>query len=739
MTDPGRPGPGTALRLQILGPLRLWRGGVELDAGPRQQAYLLAMLIARGGEPISTSNLIDLIWHDDVVPASALNVIHKYIGALRRLLEPGLPARETGSYLLRRGNGYAFAAGPGELDAATFRHLVGSAETSLAGPRGDRAALDHYAEALRLWRGPAGDGLAYGSGAAPVFAGLDGEFFDACTAAARLAVALGRPEQVLKPLQLAAEMAPLHEPVQAALITALSAAGQHAEAVCAFHTVRKRLAGELGIDPGAVVQAAYLQVLTQTAGAVEAGAGDPPVRASGSAGPGSAPAASSPPSGPGLGLAGRAAEIGKIRQRLDAASAGQTGLVVVEGEPGAGKTRFLEEVARDAESRGAPVAWGRCVEGGAAASMWPWIQVVSQILVWLPAEVREQWLTGQLGQLVEPQGNVPGEPVIPGGGARFRLFDQVIAVLGQAASQQLLVLVVDDLQWADLASLQLISYLATRLPAGTVLVCALRDHAPTPSLALARTLAAVSRPSGHLRIRLGPLTEPEVAKIVRHETGYDPGPGAARLIRARTGGSPFFTRELARLLAGAGPLTENVVAAAGVPASVRDIVRDRVAGLGAGALLLLRIAALVGRELDLGLLARCAGLDVQACLDGLEPLEALGLLEPVPGDPFSSRFTHDLVRESVAESVPSSLAPLLHLRVADALEKDDSASESEPERLAYHLWAAGPLAEPARTAGALVRAGRSAAIKSAFAAAGCQLRPAAGRPVAAVPVQINWP
>ena len=99
--------------LQILGPLRIWRDGAEQDAGPRQQAYLLALLLARAGRPTSTSELIDLIWGDDA-PSSALNVLHKYIGGLRRLFEPQLPVRESGSYLHRRGTAYLLAAGPGQ-------------------------------------------------------------------------------------------------------------------------------------------------------------------------------------------------------------------------------------------------------------------------------------------------------------------------------------------------------------------------------------------------------------------------------------------------------------------------------------------------------------------------------------------------------------------------------------------------------------------------------------------------
>ena len=106
--------------LKILGPLRLWPHGVELDAGPPQQAYLLALLLAHVGKPTSTGELIDLMWGDGV-PSSALNILQKYIGALRRLLEPLLPAREASSFLHRRGNSYLFTAGPTTLDLVAFR------------------------------------------------------------------------------------------------------------------------------------------------------------------------------------------------------------------------------------------------------------------------------------------------------------------------------------------------------------------------------------------------------------------------------------------------------------------------------------------------------------------------------------------------------------------------------------------------------------------------------------------
>ena len=253
------PSDGEGVRLQILGHLRLWRDGVELDAGPPQQAYLLALLLVRAGRPISTNELIDLIWGDDV-PASAVNILQKYAGSLRRLLEPALPARGTGVYLQRRGNGYVFLPEPGMLDAVTFRELVEAARAHVAKEQ-PSLALDCFTRALGLWQGPAGDGMAHGAAAMAVFATVDGEFFEACVAAAELAVTQDRPELVLPALLRAAAMAPLDEKVQAALVTTLGAAGQQAQALSVFRTVRARLAEELGIDPGPALLAAHQRLL----------------------------------------------------------------------------------------------------------------------------------------------------------------------------------------------------------------------------------------------------------------------------------------------------------------------------------------------------------------------------------------------------------------------------------------------------------------------------------------------
>ncbi|WP_243407433.1 BTAD domain-containing putative transcriptional regulator [Frankia canadensis] len=689
--------------------MRLWRGGAELDIGPRQQAQLLALLLARVGRPVSTSELIDLIWAEDV-PVSALNVIHKYVGGLRRVLEPALPVRESGAYLHRRGNGYVFTADPGTLDLVTFRELVSAARAAGA-EQAREMALDYYVEALGLWQGPAGDGVFQATTSPPVLAALDNEFHTACATAAELAVALVQPARVIPPLQLAASMAPFHEPVQASLITALGAAGRQAEALSVFHAVRGRLADELGIDPGPALQAAHLRVLTQnppsTVGASKESAGERvPAQQAG-------------------GLVGRGEELNVLRQAVEDALGGGGGLGLVEGEPGVGKTRLLEQAAAAADQRGALVVWASCLEGAGTPSMWPWEQALAVVLDSLPVSAREKWLASELGGLLASRYEVASPPV-SGGRAQFRLFEQVVTVIGQASAERPLLLVMDDLQWADAASLQLFGHLVGRLPARTAVIGALRDRAPTPGSDLSRVLAAASRLPSHRRIRLGPLSRADVAELIRRETGHEPGADVARNIHVRTAGNPFFVRELSRLLLDHDALGDGDASArAGVPSTVRDVVRERMAGLDDEGRDLLRIAALIGRDVDLGLLARAAGVDIGDCLERLEPPRALGLLESGPNAPFSWRFAHDIVRESVTETTAYQQAVRLHLRVADALEESRADDESITERLAYHLMAAGPLADPVRTVEALKRAGRRAATKLAFAAADRHLELAA--------------
>ncbi|GIE78457.1 hypothetical protein Aph02nite_44070 [Actinoplanes philippinensis] len=700
----------SSLHLEILGPLRVWRDGVEIDPGPPQQAGLLAALLASADQQVTTNELIGMVWEADV-PATAVNIVHKYVGALRRLLEPALSTRESGSYLRRSERGYLFDAGAGTLDVVEFRRLVASAKRSTG-----ESALNAYLSALQLWRGHAGDGLGHTGTMRTLFAALDNEFFDACVAATHLAVACGRADRLLTPLRLAAAMAPFHETLHGCLIVMLAAAGRQAEAMSTFATFRARLAEDLGADPGPAVLDAYDQVLgpvRRPRRSHDAGRG--PVGEPRRAGPASATPGS---------MVGRAGELEILRQAVTAARSGETGLVLVEGEPGIGKTRLLEEAATDLSD--VLVVWGRCLEGDGTPAMWPWTQIVGRLLENVAAPARRKSLDGELGRLVQPRGEMPDSSGMPDSGAPFRLFEQITALIGQVAARRPVVLVVDDLQWADPSSLQVLGHLTARLPLGTALIAALRNRVPVPGSQLTRFLATAGRIPAHRRVRLVPLVPDEVGELVRDRIGHDPGAGVAQRIHARTGGNPFFVHQLSCLLAtDAGVITAAAVERAGVPATVRDVVQERAGRLAPEARAVLQIAAVIGRDVEVRVLAHAAGLQIRACLLLLDTVDALGLLTFSTGDPFSVRFPHDLIRESVVAVTLPSEVPRLHLRVADALEQLTVDTGSVAERLAHHLWTAGPLADPARTTTALARAGGITAAKSAFDVAERQLRTAA--------------
>ncbi|GLF95370.1 AfsR/SARP family transcriptional regulator [Streptomyces yaizuensis] len=236
------------VRFEILGQVRAWREGTELYPARPQERALLALLLIRAGQPVALSDLVAGLWGNEP-PHSAVNVIHRHVGSLRRLLEPGLPARAAGRWLVRAAGGYQLSTDTDSLDLLAFRRLCEEARQAVAEDAPARAA-DLFTEALGLWRGPVAAGLAPGARALLPLDALDREHLSAVREAADTAVAAGRPGAVLAELRKAAADHPLDEPVQARLMLALAATGRRTEALSAYGAVRDRLAAELGIDPG---------------------------------------------------------------------------------------------------------------------------------------------------------------------------------------------------------------------------------------------------------------------------------------------------------------------------------------------------------------------------------------------------------------------------------------------------------------------------------------------------------
>ncbi|MFD7940131.1 BTAD domain-containing putative transcriptional regulator [Streptomyces sp. NPDC059755] len=246
------------LRFAVLGAVRVFRGDAELELGGPQERAFLALLLVGAGRPVAVSEIVDVLW-GAAPPRSAVNVVRRHVGSLRRLLEPGLAARAEGRRLVRDAGGYRLVTDGDSSDLLRFRALC--EEGRRIADRSPAQALELLTEALSLWRGPLAVGIPAQARAHPAFDAVDRELPAAVRLAADAALRAGRPDVVLADLRQAAARHPLDEPLQAGLLLALAAAGHRSEALAAYEAVRARLAEELGIDPGAVLRDARDTVL----------------------------------------------------------------------------------------------------------------------------------------------------------------------------------------------------------------------------------------------------------------------------------------------------------------------------------------------------------------------------------------------------------------------------------------------------------------------------------------------
>jgi DNA-binding SARP family transcriptional activator len=320
-----------AIRFRVLGLIRAWRDDVELDLGPRQRQLILALLLVADGRPVDLAEFVALLWVDDP-PPSAVNVVHRYIGGLRRLLEPELPNRAAGRWLQRHGAGYRLDAGGASLDLRQARTFAAEAR-QLAAAGDAPAAVAGYARALDLWDGRCGAGLDGAAGVHPAFVAVDREASALAREATDAALSAGLCPVVLPALRRAAERDPFDEALQARLLLCLAADGRQAEALTGYQAVRRRLTEELGIQPGPDLLQAHRRILDQQFAAVAPA----PIEASPVIEPLPVPPAQLPTNL--AGFAGRRAELAQLDAILDAAEQdGGTAVTVIDGMPGVGKS-----------------------------------------------------------------------------------------------------------------------------------------------------------------------------------------------------------------------------------------------------------------------------------------------------------------------------------------------------------------------------------------------------------------
>ena len=248
---------------------------------------------------------------------------------------------------------------------------------------------------------------------------------------------------------------------------------------------------------------------------------------------------------------GREAELAALTADLDSAAAGRGGVVLVAGEPGIGKTRLAEELAAQATAHGALVLWGRCWEGEGASAFWPWVQVVRACIQTVDSmALRTEMGAGaaDIAQIVpairERLPDLPTPPLVEPEAARFRLFDSVTGFLRAAAAQRPLLLILDDLHWADMPSMALLRFVSRELEgAGLLVVGIYRQTEVDPGHPLVVTLADLTRGRGR-RLLLGGLDQRQVASFVGLVAGVEPSLKLTAAVHQQTDGNPFFVTEV---------------------------------------------------------------------------------------------------------------------------------------------------------------------------------------------------
>ena len=669
---------GTRRDVRLLGPLELDIDGTPTDlGGPRQRAVLAMLLIARGAV-VSVDRLIDDLWSGEP-PPRATGGLQVYVSNLRRVLEPDRAPRTPATVLVSAAPGYALRLPDPAVDAWRFEQLVRDA----AGV--DAAATVQTLEAaLALWRGDALAEFAAEPWAAPEAARLDElrlavreRLVDALVRAGRSADAALGAEALVRDV-------PLREDGWRLLALAQYLGGRQGDALATLRRARQVLADELGIDPGPRLLQLEQDVLAQAVEftpepAPPAAAAAPSPPSPSPAGPAPAPLATpGPVPGPPAGFVGRAAERVALRAAANAAVPGTPAVAVVAGEAGGGKSALLAQLRAELLAAGWRVPVGRCPEDEGAPPNRPWAEVLRTLAV----EVDPGRFAAPLATLLRDDAPPDPSDAVMG---RFRLHRAVRDWLATLDDRPLAI-VLDDAHRADAETRALLAGLLDQgLPNRALVVLAYRPEAGGGIDEL-RAIVARHHPT---RVRLHGLGRDEAAELVREITGRDPDPAVLTALAERTDGNPFYLKESARLLVSEGRL----VATSQVPEGVADVLRRRLARLPEESVAVLRLASVIGRNVDVALLVAAAEVDEDHVLEALESgLISDLLVEPAPGQ---VRFSHLLVRETLYAGVSNLRRTRWHARVAHAVGE---LYPADVTALAYHSARAATPASAAEAA-----------------------------------------
>ncbi|GLK08180.1 hypothetical protein GCM10017600_15850 [Streptosporangium carneum] len=584
--------------------------GEPLDVGPYQQRAVLTLCMLAAPRPVGPHRMMDALW-DGEPPPRAANTLQAYVSKLRRVFEPGRRREVPPTVLVSRPGGYALDIPESAFDLARAREHA--AEGRRLGAAGDHeAAGARLRLALAEWRGEPLADFADAPWAAEEIAHLTELRLTLQEDVAESDLALGLGAASTGGLAQLIAAHPFRERLRVLGAHALYQAGRQADALALLAEGRSLLVDEFGLDPDPRSREMERRILAQDPALVPRGRA---VVARESR------------------LVGRDAEIGVLEEAI---TGGGHRVVFLAGEPGIGKTSLAEQTAETALARGRRVVWGRCWDGTGAPPFWPWTQAVQELV-----------------------GGDGGLTRLAGGG-QFQLYEAFAGLLNEHGR---ILVVLDDLQWADASSLRLLEFLAsTRLCPELAVVATYRDTDVRQGGALEHALGALLRLPHVRRLLLRGLGEEEIREYLGR-AGADPG-RAAEMGRL-TAGNPFFLGEVLQL--------------GETPRALSDVVRGRMADLPPDTEEVLTVAALLGRDAATDILLQVAELPQERVLDIVDAAVRAGLL--AEGEGPACRFVHDIVRDVLREALPPLRRRRLHARIAEVLEARSGTRLTE---IAHH-------------------------------------------------------
>jgi tetratricopeptide (TPR) repeat protein len=641
--------------------------------------------------------LVDGLWDDDP-PETAVATLQVLVHRLRKLLPDGT--------LLTRGTGYELAVEPRAVDLFRAEQLLAEARKSEP-----EASARLLREALALWRGPALADLDE-----PATRLERGRLEDLRLIALeeRIAadLALGRHADLIGELEILVSDFPHRERFHEQLMLALYRSGRQTEALAAYRRARAAL-DEVGIEPGERLRQLELRILAHDPDLLLL----PPLVVNEIVLPAPLRVASPFP------FVGRSDALATLRSLLGLAhDRGGGQVAVVGGEAGSGKTRLLRELASEAAGDGMLVLYGSSQPVGGPPYE-PIVEALEFLIRETDADALDACLAGGRGEIARlvPELGPPAPAADDPDTARHRLERAVVDLLTRASRQHPLVVVLDDIHWADPASLHVLRRLARAAPEGRLLLlAAYRDRSEDMRPEFFDARADLARNDGVTHLTVAGLSGEAVAELICRLTDArdaDAVHELATAVRSFTDGLPFLLCELWRLLVDSGALETSdgaprlirPLAELDAPEGVREVVQYRLSRLTPSTTALLDVAAVAGRQFDLSLLNEASGAEQNEVAASLEEALSSGAIEELPGPRLTHRFSHELVRRAVYDRLSTIRGATLHAQVGEALERLHAADTNQVvSELAHHFTIAAPLGDGARAVRYNLQAARAA-------------------------------